>query len=870
MEITNLLQATRLNDSSPEDIVGSIRINPKCYTDAFITDPAGGYDIYLEGSQSRGAALDGDIVQVRLNPPAQWKLNTNIIALRWDEWSRHLGPIVDDLERVQRAKEEFVKRITDQSNVSGTINGHDNDDLLTVSAKGVTRTNRSKRSVLGGSKLSDGQNGNKNKIDITANRIPSNLPKGISKLKYEHIAKLPFAQQCMQKTGYVVQLVKRNHRGLAGGFLKKFSATQALFSPSDNRIPRMLIDIQECPVDFGTQANRYQDVLFIAQMKQWDGNGAYASGSLVKIVGDSNMIESRMETILVENDIYDEDFPEDAYKELEYLQNLPDNYYLENSKGRRDLTNECIFTIDPKTARDLDDAVSIKRIAEQIYEIGVHIADVSHFVREMSAVDYYARLRTTSVYLVDRVIPMLPRPLCEHMCSLNPGEPKLTFSVIWKMDKHGRIIDEWFGRTIIKSCVKLAYEHAQDMINQPDDISWIKEDLNMPQLYAFDWKHITKSVVLLNKIAKNMRAKRFQDGALKIDQVKIKYELDPGTGHPTGFTFEDRTDSNYLIEEYMLQANMSVAKRIYQSFSDRAFLRRHPASDPRLLKEVKEFCDAKGYPLDISTAGSIQKSLNDITDPTTSKVVSFLLLKSMKNAEYVCTGSLPVDDSGFRHFALNAPFYTHFTSPIRRYADVIVHRQLAMTLGIDQPSQEDVNTLTSMANECTKRKISSKLISETSQKLYFNLFIQKAGFCELLACVTRIYDHSFEVILVDYSQTGRVYLDRIKANLDSFKFESFSGVKRLVLNWKAPSKKALKMRAKKNKSRMTEDEARLQYRQSVETRKNLTTARESMRINEVPDSQTEQTIEVFDVIRVIVTVDEKDISKLRIDLKTPN
>lgn len=757
---TNSNQNPSHSDTKPVfksvEIQGTIRINPRCYTDAFIDDPQGGPDIYLEGSAARGPTLEGDQVLIRINPPEKWK------------------PI-------------------------------------------------------------------------------------------------PMKKDAFQKTGVVVKVIKRTHSGLAGGFLKRHSGTSAQFSPTDSRVPRMLIDLSECPLDFSIQPDRYKDVLFVAQLSEWVEGGGFATGSLVKIVGNCNMIESKMEAILIENQIIDTDFPADAYEELEYLKNLPADWFEKNNQGRRDLTNECIFTIDPKTARDLDDAVSIKQIAEQIYEVGVHIADVSYFVHEKSAVDYYARQRTTSVYLVERVIPMLPLPLCQHMCSLNPGEPKLTFSVIWKMDKYGRIIDEWFGRTVIKSCVKLAYEQAQDMIDKPDDISWIKEESNMPKLYNFDWVRISKSVVLLNKIAQNIRAKRFQNGALRIENVKIKFELDKDTGAPTGFAADMRGDANYLIEEFMLQANMSVAKRIFKHSEDLAFLRRHPPSHPKVLQEVKEFCDAKGYPMDVTSAGSIQKSLNAITDPTTLKVVSFLLLRAMKNAEYICAGSVASSGHMYSHFALAVPFYTHFTSPIRRYADVIVHRQLAIALGYQEGTNEDVKSLTLMAHECTQRKMSSKLISETSQRLYFNLLVQKAGFCELLGCVTRIYDQCFEVILVDYNQTGRVYIQRVKKQLADCKFENSQGVRKLVLTWRPMSKRDKRSLEKKKefKAACTNGTSNEQTdcRKNLEERRYYTT-NQSMKINE-PSNDLKQIIQVFDVIRVTVTVDEKDISKLKIDLKTP-
>jgi len=878
MEIADRLEATNISKTS-HDVIGAIRINPKCYTDAFIHDPDGGPDIYIAGSGSRSVALDGDLVEVRIKPQSEWKLNRNIIANRWDEWAQYLLPVISDIEKAEsfsrQVKLAASTSLVDDGGIAPQVQ---NDDQTSLAGVTKGRSTRKKRHVCGEESMKDKDgstkaakqsqgDGVKNVTNEQA-KIPSNLPAGIAQLEVKHILRLPIASLCLQKTGVVIKVIQRNHPGIAGGFLKRFSEHLALFSPTDSRVPRMLIDLKECPIDFRTQADRYKDILFIAQMTRWSSDKEFARGRLLKLVGDNNLIESKIEVLLIENQIYDHDFPPEAYQELSYLDNLPSDWFARNSKGRRDLTNECVFTIDPKTARDLDDAVSVKRIAEQVFEVGVHIADVSFFVKQGSHVDHHARLRTTSVYLVDRVIPMLPRPLCEHMCSLNPGEPKLTFSVIWKMNKYGRIIDQWFGRTIIKSCAKLSYEQAQDLINNPRDLSWIKEGNNMPELTSFNWEHISKAIVVLNMIAENLRKKRFEDGALKIEQVKLKYELDRETGLPTGFSFEQRIASNYLIEEFMLLANMSVAEKIYKYSSQLAFLRRHPASCPQVLKEVKEFCDAKGFPMDVTSAGSIQKSLNAITDRTTAKVVSFLLLRAMKNAEYVCVGTLPPEDGSFRHFALNVPFYTHFTSPIRRYADIIVHRQLELALGLEDLSREDLGSLSEIAAESTKRKLASKNISEASQKLYFNLFVQKAGFCELFACVTRIYDQSFEVILIDYNQTGRVYMDRIKDKLEDFRFESHSGIKQLVLKWKVETKKGRRRRRKETRRLNDGKDEESICRQSLEKRKPVSKGI-GLIVND-PKADAEQIIQVFDVIRVVVTVDPSDISKLKINLKTPN
>lgn len=792
---------------------GVIRINPKRYTDAFIDDPDEGPDIFVT---SRGDALEGDLVEVAFNDKSLWKLKYEVIINKWDEWSEHIMPVISIVEaKIKNGSSDIV-----ESNFN----------------------------------------------------LPSNMPSGLLKLRVEDILDLPFSSRIIQKTGSVINVIKKNSAGVAGGFLRPFSNSQALFSPLDSRIPRMLINIDQCPLDFTSRPNTYSNTLFVARIIEWDSSKSYANGELIKIVGNSNKIEARIETALLENQIDDSDFPDDVYEELEYLNHLGPRWFEENSKDRRDLTNHCIFTIDPKTARDLDDAVSIRALGDGFFEVGVHIADVSFFVREMSAVDYHARLRTTSVYLVDRVIPMLPRILCERMCSLNPGETKLTFSVIWKLDEDGKIHDKWFGRTVIKPCVKLAYEQAQHLIDC-DEIAWIKEDINMPQLHNFTWEQIEKSVKQLNKIAKNLKHERFEGGALRIEQVKLKYELDPDSGFPIGFEFEERGDSNHLIEEFMLLANMSVAKRLYEHSKETAFLRRHPSSPAHLLKDVKEFCDAKGLKIDITNSKGIQKSLNDITDLTIAKVVSHLLLKSMKNAEYICTGNMN-DAQGFSHYALNVPFYTHFTSPIRRYADLVVHRQLSIALGYEKMSYEDVDSLSMVASACTTRKNSSKIISDISQKLYFNLFVQQAGFCELTACVTKIYDNSFDVILVEYDRSARVYLERLKPQLIGQKFQSFAGNKSLELIWNLDLVRSDTNKVKVRRIRgrggrkKREADANLEYRSELESAQML---QKHSELDKCVNNRTaeKQLIQVFDLIRVIVSANKNDISQLIVDLKMP-
>lgn len=844
MNILPPAQLIMLNSS----VQGRLRINRKNYHDAFLTCPAGGPDIYIENVRDRNKAMDGDMVIVRINHVNLWKVNTTAIINRWDEWSSILQPV--------------ILSIIEENNVSNSTE---------KTTEPQHKRNRQKRSV---------QNDATETKVANSSKIPSNLPNEISQITAAHLIRLPIWFECVQRTGCVEAIIEHGHARIAGGYLKpcKHGKDFALFCPTDSRFPRMYIPIEQCPHDFTTSPNRYINILFAAQMNSWKGE--FAIGDLIRLIGDTKSIENRVEAILIENQVDDSDFPPEVY-ELTELNNLTDSWSIpENEYSyRRDLTNECIFTIDPKTARDLDDAVSVKELNPGIYEVGVHIADVSFFVNESTPVDQSARERTTSVYLVDRVIPMLPRILCEKLCSLTPGEPKLTFSVIWKITKEGKILDEWFGRTIIRSCVKLAYEHALDMIENRDDTCWIEESVNMPQLYAHNYNQISKCVNMLNDIAVNLRKARFDGGALRIDKIKLQFELDLETGIPNGFSAQERTLANTLIEEFMLLANIAVAKKIYQHYPDLAFLRRHPPSDGRLLKEVEEFCKVKQCSIDVASSGSIQRSLNEIEsrDATMSKVITSFLLRAMKNAEYFCTGALG-DVSLYRHYALNVPFYTHFTSPIRRYPDVIVHRLLSSALGYSNSPCEDVMSLTGLAELCNKRKLAAKNVSDQSAKIYFNLYVKQCGPYEEVACVTRINDQSFDVMLINCDEKGRVHLNTFEQYLKSYSFESYAGVRRLVIKWKDPGdimkrlKKEAKKLRKKNRSTDSSSQSTSSNQVNVKQGKNGKNERNG-KIGKngkesIPD--LDQVIQVFDIVKVKLFVDDKDLMQLKVSMALPD
>ena len=351
-----------------------------------------------------------------------------------------------------------------------------------------------------------------------------------------------------QKTAYVVSVLEKKNTRMAAGHLKLFpdrNPNFALFSPNDSRIPRMQISINECPPDFYVNSSHYEKSIFIAQIVDIPTNSRYAIGTLKSCIGNDDDITAETEAILIEHGI---DFTEFNEVELNsHLPQLPWSIPDHEYTYRRDLRSLCIFTIDPATARDLDDALHCIKLNDNLYEVGVHIADVSYFVQENSLIDRLASERTTSVYLVQRVIPMLPRCLCENLCSLNPNEERLTFSVIWKITGDGQIVEEWFGRTIIKSAVKLSYDHAQKIIdnfNGVENSSQLTLDQFPPISEQFKLEHIKESVINLNRIAIGLRQNRYDNGCLTLNQVKLSFVLNKETFLPYGYQVYEQKASN--------------------------------------------------------------------------------------------------------------------------------------------------------------------------------------------------------------------------------------------------------------------------------------------------------------------------------------
>jgi ribonuclease R len=390
----------------------------------------------------------------------------------------------------------------------------------------------------------------------------------------------------------------------------------------------------------------------LVKITVWPKNAEMPFGEVIQTLGGNSLHDNEMYSILVNQGIPIE-FDAKVMSEAELVTIELDPKEVEK---RRDFRNVLTFTIDPVDAKDFDDALSIRKLENGHLEVGVHIADVSHYVRPNSALDKEALNRGNSVYLVDRVIPMLPEQLSNMVCSLRPNEEKFTFSAVFELDETGKIYKEWFGKTVIYSDHRFTYEEAQEMLEGAEGP--YKEE-----------------ILLLDKIAKIYRYERFKKGALMINSEEIRFKLDENK-EPIGVTIKVSKDAHQLIEEFMLLANKHVAMRVgipKKGADPVPFVYRvHDKPDPEKIALFNVFLDKFGYSLEFTTpenaAKSINKLLNDIQLKNEYSIIQQMAIRSMAKATY--------ETNNIGHYGLAFEHYTHFTSPIRRYADLMVHRIL--------------------------------------------------------------------------------------------------------------------------------------------------------------------------------------------------
>ena len=407
----------------------------------------------------------------------------------------------------------------------------------------------------------------------------------------------------------------------------------------------------------------------LVRLEDWPENADSPYGKVKEVLGMPGEHNTEIHAILAEYGL-----PYEFPKEVEdFANNLDTTISDVEIKKRRDMRKNLTFTIDPKDAKDFDDALSFTALENGLYEIGIHIADVSHYVKEGTVLDEEAYNRATSIYLVDRVVPMLPEILSNNACSLRPHEEKYTFSAIFKMNDKAEVVDKWFGRTVTFSDARFAYEEAQHIIETkkneiPSEISLSGEAYKTDQAIA-------DAVLKLDELAKILRKKRMSAGAISFDKVEVKFNLDEHND-PIGVFFKTSKDANKLIEEFMLLANKSVAEFVGKPGKDgkkKTFVYRiHDEPDNSKLAALQNVVSKFGYKLNFKDRKSVTRSLNNLLSEVVGKkeqnLVDTLTIRSMSKAEY--------STQNIGHYGLAFDYYSHFTSPIRRYPDVMAHRLL--------------------------------------------------------------------------------------------------------------------------------------------------------------------------------------------------
>lgn len=416
----------------------------------------------------------------------------------------------------------------------------------------------------------------------------------------------------------------------------------------------------------------------LIHITQYPTRSRRMEGEVVEVLGKAGSNETEMHAILAEFGLPYK-FPEEIEAEANAISEI---ISVEEIARRRDMRDILTFTIDPADAKDFDDAISVKYLDNGNYEIGVHIADVTHYVRPDTGIEREAYARATSVYLVDRTVPMLPEKLSNNLCSLRPNEDKLTFSAIFELNAEAKIINEWFGRTVIHSDRRFSYEEAQEVLENPSPLGGEHSSLSLPT--GDGWGGV---LTLLNKLAHKLRAERFAKGAVNFETTEVKFNLDEN-GKPLGLYTKIRKDAHKLIEEFMLLANKCVPEFIYRKSKDKnhantMIYRIHEEPDMEKLRIFAAFAGRLGYKLKIENekiaAQSLNKLMEDLEGKPEQNALEQLAIRTMAKARY------STEDVG--HFGLAFRRYSHFTSPIRRYPDMIAHRLLQHYLD-GKPSPE--------------------------------------------------------------------------------------------------------------------------------------------------------------------------------------
>ena len=562
---------------------------------------------------------------------------------------------------------------------------------------------------------------------------PENLNTALNRdrVKVEPLGKKIFDR----KQAKVTEIIERHKLDFVGTLEK--DGDKFFLIPDDKRMYRDIFVLPQSVKD-AKEGDKIQ-----VKITKWTESSKSPKGELVRVIGRAGEHNAEMLGIVYESG-FEVDFPPEVEKEAEAWKERYENE--DKLKDRKDFRETTTFTIDPVDAKDFDDAISLKKLDNGDYEIGVHIADVSHFVLPNSNLDKEARKRGTSIYLVDRTIPMLPEVLSNDLCSLNANEDKYAFSAIFVMNKEAQVKERWFGKTLINSDKRFSYEEAQEILDKKSGLLY--EELKT-----------------LNELAYKLREEKFKKGAIDFETEEVKFELD-NLGKPIRVYKKERKDTNKLIEDFMLLANREVATYMNKGMANppaggsrAAFVYRiHDSPDREKIIDLATFVKALGFELKHkdgeTTAENITKMLRSVEGSPAEALIKTASIRAMSKAIY--------STANIGHFGLAFDYYTHFTSPIRRYPDLIVHRLLLRFLEKGQIEQDEIAKYQRLAEDASERELEAADAERTSIKYKQVEYMSELVGQEFDATVSGVSEWGVYVEEVNTKAEGMVKLRDMK------------------------------------------------------------------------------------------------------------
>ena len=540
----------------------------------------------------------------------------------------------------------------------------------------------------------------------------------------------PTGRMPPRAAGKVVEIVSRARETFVGTLVEENGLT--LLAPDYKKM--------HVPIVIQDRGGAHLGDKVLVRLGTWDADKEYPLGTIEQVIGKAGVHETEMRAIALGQG-FSSDFPPGVVADAKYLEEHDRALLAEEAKNvkRRDFRSVPTFTIDPFDAKDFDDALSVRKLDGGNIEVGVHIADVSFFVKPGSALDNEARERATSVYLVDRTIPMLPEILSNDLCSLKPDEDRLAVSAVFTLDPEANIVDEWFGETVIHSDKRFTYENAQEVLDAGKGV--MHEELST-----------------LLGLSKKIRARRAAKGAIEFDTVEVKIELDKD-GKPIAVHLKERKDTNLLIEDFMLLANEAVAKHLSKLTSNGgphfySLYRIHDAPDTDRIENLANLLRIMGYHLKTSGSGQVTGAeLNRLLEEVKGKPEEYLIktaaLRSMSKAVYAT--------SNIGHFGLAFDFYTHFTSPIRRYPDLVIHRLIkSHTEGGTPITTEEMQAFDKLALHASEREVAASDAERDSIKMKQVEFLAGRIGEEFDAVISGVTDRGLYVELAETHADGMI------------------------------------------------------------------------------------------------------------------